>query len=167
MSTRPAPSRRAAESRTTMTEIVLPTHANALGNVFGGQILAWMDICAAICAQRHSNLVAVTAGVDDLSFERPIKVGQVVRLDARVTATFKSSFEVKVVVHGEDPLASETWLCVEAFLTFVAIDASGHPAAVPQLLCETPEDEALERDAVERRRQRLERRTARATRGPL
>ena len=76
MSTSKTPS----ASRTTMTEYVLPTHANALGNVFGGQILAWMDICAAICAQRHAGSVAVTAGIDDLAFERPIKLGQVVKL---------------------------------------------------------------------------------------
>jgi acyl-CoA hydrolase len=154
--------RRADDSRTTMTEIVLPTHANALGNVFGGQILSWMDICAAICAQRHAGVVGVTAGVDDLSFEKPIKVGQIARLDARVTTTFNTSFEVKVMVHGEDPLAGESWVCVEAFLTFVGIDEQGRTVKAPPLLCETPEDEALKRDATERRRQRLERRSTRA-----
>src|SRR4051812_23245539 len=70
-------------SVTTMTEFVLPTHANALGSVFGGQIMAWMDLCGAICAQRHTGRVVITAGVDELSFERPIKVGEGVRVSAR------------------------------------------------------------------------------------
>ena len=156
---------RSADSRTTMTEFVLPTHANALGNVFGGQILAWMDICAAICAQRHAGVVSVTAGVDELNFQRPIKVGQVVRLEARVTCTFRTSFEIRVVVHGEGLLKPETWLCVEAFMTFVAIDPEGRPVQVPQLVCESQEDRALAHDASERRRLRLERRAARAHKG--
>ena len=71
-----------AASVTNMTEYVLPTHANVLGNVFGGQILAWVDLCAAICAQRHTGHIIITAGVDELSFEKPIKVGQVVLLSA-------------------------------------------------------------------------------------
>lgn len=154
---------KAAVSRTTMTELVLPTHANALGNVFGGQILAWTDICAAICAQRHSGRVCVTAGIDDLSFDRSIKIGQIVRLDARVTATFKSSLEVKVVVHGEDPLSGEVWPCVEAFLTFVAIDGDGKPSPVAALTIETEEDERLQADAQERRRHRLARRARKPT----
>lgn len=145
-------------SRTTMTEIVLPTHANQLGNVFGGQILAWMDICAAVCAQRHCGLVAVTAGVDDLSFEKPIKVGEVVRLEARVSAVFRSSFEVRVKVHGENPLTRQVWPCVEAYLTFVAIDQQGRPSPVPPLLCTTDEDRELQKNAETRRAQRLARR---------
>jgi acyl-CoA hydrolase len=143
---------------TTMTEYVLPTHANALGNVFGGQILAWMDICAAICAQRHAGTVAVTAGIDDLAFQRPIKVGQVVKLEARVTATFRTSLEVEVRVDGEDAATGVTWPCVTAFLTFVALDPSGARAEVPALLCETDEERTRERAASERRAQRLARR---------
>src|SRR3954468_24529819 len=90
-------------SITQMTEYVLPQHANALGGVFGGQIMAWVDLCAAICAQRHAGRMAVTAFVDDLKFERPVKIGQVVRLDAHVTATFRTSMEIEVAVEGEDP----------------------------------------------------------------
>src|SRR5438105_15841652 len=84
------------------TEYVLPQHANALGNVFGGQIMAWVDLCAAIAAQRHSGRIAVTAFVDDLKFEQPVKVGEVVRLCARVTATFRTAMEIEVDVDGED-----------------------------------------------------------------
>ena len=145
-------------SRTTMTEYVLPTHANALGNVFGGQILAWMDICAAICAQRHAGSVAVTAGIDDLAFERPIKLGQVVKLEARVTATFRSSLEIEVRVDGEDATTGDTWPCVTAFMTFVALDRDGRRAEVPPLVCATEEERGRQRAAGERRERRLARR---------
>ena len=145
-------------SRTTMTEYVLPTHANALGNVFGGQILAWMDICAAICAQRHAGMVAVTAGIDDLAFEQPIKLGQVVKLEARVTAAFRTSLEIEVRVDGEDAATGVTWPCVTAFLTFVALDREGRRSEVPPLACETEEERARQTDAGERRAHRLSRR---------
>lgn len=126
-----------------MTEYVLPQHANALGNVFGGQIMAWVDLCAAICAQRHSGRMAVTAFVDDLKFEMPVRVGEVVRLDAKITATFRTSMEIEVVVEGEDAASGRRWLCVRAWLTFVAIDETGRPVVVPSLITDTPE---LERD---------------------
>src|SRR3954464_7745763 len=96
------PPRLGHESITETTEYVLPQHANALGNVFGGQVMAWVDLCAAISAQRHSGHTAVTAFVDDLKFERPVKVGEVVRLRAKITATFRTSMEIEVVVEGED-----------------------------------------------------------------
>jgi acyl-CoA hydrolase len=147
-------------SFTTMTEYVLPTHANALGNVFGGQVLAWMDLCAAICAQRFAGSVGVTAGIDDLSFELPIQVGQVVRLEARVTATFRTSMEIAVDVRGEDATTGRTWPCVSGFLTFVAFK-DGKPAPVPPLLVETAEERAELEAAITRRKQRLERRTPR------
>ena len=106
-----------------MTEYVLPQHANALGTVFGGQIMAWVDLCAAICSQRHSGKVTVTAFVDDVKFQEPVKIGEVVRLKARVTATFRTSMEIEVVVQGEDPRTQRVWPCVDALLVFVAIDA--------------------------------------------
>jgi acyl-CoA hydrolase len=124
-------------SRTQMTEYVLPQHANALGNVFGGQIMAWVDLCAAICAQRHTGRVAVTAFVDDLKFEQPVRVGEVVRLAAQVTAVFRSSLEIEVIASGEDSRTGRTWPCVAARLTFVAIDDAGKPTAVPKLLLDT------------------------------
>jgi acyl-CoA hydrolase len=120
-----------------MTEYVLPQHANALGNVFGGQIMAWVDLCAAICAQRHSGLMAVTAFVDDLKFVGPVKVGEVVHLRAQVTATFRTSMEVEVVVQGENARTRARWPCVDARVTFVAIDDQGHPTPVPPLVMDT------------------------------
>lgn len=150
--------RPAARSITTMTELVLPTHANSFGGVFGGQILAWMDLCAAICAQRHTGRMVTTAGIDDLSFEQPIKVGQVVRLSARVTAAFRTSVEILVCVEGEDGLTGVRWPCVTAYVTFVAVDEAGRPAQVPGLEVISDEDRELNEAAAERRRHRLARR---------
>src|SRR4051794_3675236 len=114
-------------SVTQMTEYVLPQHTNALGGVFGGQIMAWIDLCAAICAQRHSRRMCVTAFVDDLKFELPVRVGEVVRLEARVTATFRTSMEIEIVVDGEEATTGRRWSCVTARLTFVAIDDERRP----------------------------------------
>lgn len=138
-----------------MTEYVLPQHANALGGVFGGQIMAWIDLCAAICAQRHAGRMAVTAFVDDLKFELPVKVGEVVRLDARVTATFKTSMEIEVLVEGEDAATGRRWPCVDARLTFVAIDETRKPAAVPPLVLDTDEIRASQAAGEARRAARL------------
>ncbi len=156
--------RRAADSLTTMTEIVLPPHANALGTVFGGQILAWMDICAAVCAQRHTHATVVTAGIDELSFDRPIRVGQVVRLQARVTAVFRTSMEIEVIVEGEDPMLGERWPCVSAFLTFVAIDRAGGRLPIAPLEITSEEEARLQQAAQQRRAERLSRREQRPSR---
>lgn len=144
-----------AASRTQMTEYVLPQHANALGGVFGGQIMAWIDLCAAICAQRHAGRMAVTAFVDDLKFEQPVKIGEVVRLDARVTATFKTSMEIEVTVEGEDAATGRRWPCVDARLTFVAIDETRKPAAVPPLVLDTEDIRASQAAGEARRAARL------------
>ena len=156
--TAPLPGKPIAGSITTMTELVLPTHANTLGTVFGGQVLAWIDLCAAICAQRHAGHQVTTAGIDDLSFERGVKVGEVVRVTACVTATFRTSIEIRVAVDGEDARSGEHWPCVRAFVTFVAIDDELRPVAVPQVILETAEQKRLAADAADRRARRLERR---------
>ena len=147
-----------AASQTTMTEYVLPTHANVLGNVFGGQILAWVDLCAAICAQRHTGNWVITAGVDELSFEKPIKVGQVVLLQARVTAVFRTSLEVLVEVEGEEATTRQRWPCVSAYVTCVALDANLCPTPVATLELATEDERALSAAAHERRQHRLARR---------
>ena len=147
-----------SKSVTTMTELVLPTHANSLGSVFGGQVLAWIDLAAAICAQRHTGHIVTTAGIDELSFERPIQVGQVAQVTARMTAAFRTSVEVLVRVDGEDARTGERWPCVSAFVTFVAVDEAQQPTAVPPLALTTDEDRALAHDAAERRALRLTRR---------
>ena len=144
-------------SKTEMTEYVLPQHANALGNVFGGQIMGWVDLCAAICAQRHSGRIAVTAFVDDLKFEQPVKVGEVVRLEARITATFRTSMEVAVNVEGEDSRTGKRWPCVSALLTFVALGDDGKPIPVPALELDSDDVRASQRAGEARRAERLKR----------
>lgn len=138
-----------------MTEYVLPQHTNALGGVFGGQIMAWIDLCAAICAQRHSGRMAVTAFVDDLAFELPVRVGEVVRLEARITATFRTSMEIEVVVEGEDATTGRRWPCVTALLTFVAIDEARKPVAVPPLVLDSERVTASQIAGEARRSARL------------
>ena len=144
---------------TEMTEYVLPQHANALGNVFGGQIMAWVDLCAAMTAQRHGGHMAVTAFVDDLMFENPVKVGEVVHLRAQLTATFRTSMEVEVTVTGEDLRTRRRWPCVHAYLTFVCIDDHGRPVPVTPLLLDSPETQRSQVLGAERRAHRLRRDT--------
>ena len=147
-----------AASTTEMLEYVLPQHANIGGTVFGGQIMAWVDLCAAICAQRHAGRPCVTAFVDDLLFKRPVRVGQVVRLRAQVTATFRTSMEIDVNVSGEDTITGEQWPTVECRIVFVAMDEERRPTPVPPLLLETEADRTGQAAADERRRARLAKR---------
>jgi acyl-CoA hydrolase len=151
------PPRSQSASFTTMTEYVLPQHSNLFGGVFGGQIMAWVDLCAAICAQRHSGRPAVTAFVDDLKFQKPVRIGEVVRLEARVTAVFRTSMEIAVEVTGEDSRTGRTWPCVRALTVFVAIDENGRPTAVPPLLLENEATRASQAAGEARRAQRLSR----------
>ena len=151
-------SRPYALSVTTMTEHVLPSHANALGTVFGGTIMSWIDVAGAICGQRHAQRLVVTAFVDDLVFEGPVRVGEVVRLEARINATFRTSMEVEVIVEGENPIVGKVWPCVRALLTFVAIDETTRkPVLVPPLLIEDDDGRRRQREADERRAHRLAR----------
>ena len=145
-------------STTEMTEYVLPEHANIHGTVFGGQIMAWVDLCAAVCAQRHSGHPCVTASVDDFLFKRPVRVGQVVLLQAQVVATFRTSMEIEVEVHGEDTFSGERWPTVECRMTFVAIGDSGRPVPIPPLALETESDHIAQGAAEQRRRARLAKR---------
>ncbi len=142
-------------SETKMVEYVLPQHANALGNVFGGQIMAWVDLCGAISAQRYTGSMCVTAFVDDLKFHNPVKVGEVVRLSARVSAAFRTSIEIEIDVEGEDSRSGRTWPCVHARLTFVAIDGDGKPAPVPALVLESEAVRASQEAGERRRKTRL------------
>ncbi len=142
-------------SVTDMTEYVLPQHANALGNVFGGQIMAWVDLCAAICAQRHSGLTAVTAFIDDVKFEQPVRVGEVVRLRAAMLATFRTSMEIEVAVTGEDPRTGREWPCVTALVVYVALDDKLAPTPVPPLLLDSASSRESQRAGEARRASRL------------
>lgn len=145
-------------SVTEMTELVLPQHSNVLGTAFGGTVLAWIDVAGAICAQRHTGCVSVTAAIDEVNFVAPIRVGDVVILGARVNAAFRTSVEVAVSVMVEDRKTAHRRACVDAFMTFVAVDEAGKPTEVPPLLAESSDDERRAREARERREARLSRR---------
>lgn len=142
-----------------MTELVLPTHTNSLGTIFGGVVMSWIDIAAAITAQRHSRQPVVTASVDDLHFFAPIKLGWVVNLFASVNYVGKTSMEVGVRVEAENPQTGERFHSCSAYLTFVAVDqATGQPQPIPSLHIETDLQRERLKRAVTRRKQRLERR---------
>lgn len=159
-SPKPVPERTVAASRVEMTQMVLPQFANALGNVFGGQVVSWIDICAAVAAQRHCRAQVVTASIDAVHFLGPIKQGHIVVLRSQVNAVFTTSMECGVSVMSEDPLSGETHLAVKAYATFVALDAYGRPRNVPAIHYETDEDKRRLRDAQERRAARLAMRNA-------
>jgi acyl-CoA hydrolase len=138
-----------------MTEVVLPNDTNQLGNLLGGRLMHWVDIAAALSAQRHSNRIAVTASVDEMSFLLPVKLGQVVRLRASVNRAFKTSMEVGVHVDVEDFRTGDVRHVSSAYLTFVAIDEFGRAIRVPELHPETPEEQQRYEEAEARRAHRL------------
>ncbi len=123
----------ATESAAVLTEIVLPNDTNTLGNLMGGRLLHWMDIAAAIAAQRHSKRVCVTASVNNVSFNQPIKLADIVTLEAKVSRAFNSSMEVYIDVWVENHATGEKIKCNEAIYTFVAVDQIGNPINVPEL----------------------------------
>ena len=122
------------ESQTIMTEIVLPNDTNNLGNLFGGQLLSWMDRCSAISAHRYCKKQVVTAAVNNVSFNQAIPIASIVTLEAKVSRAFKSSMEVYVDVFVEDQkLAGKRTHTNEAIYTFVAVDEFGKPIAIPAI----------------------------------
>jgi len=142
-----------------MTQIVLPQHANVHGTVLGGTVMHWIDMAAAIVANRHSRRPVVTASIDELSFLAPIQVGQLAALKARITMVDRSSMEVRVDVESEDLLNGERRHTSTAYLTFVALDpGTKRPTAVPPLILETGQERSEHARALERRKLRLERR---------
>ncbi|MCC6164312.1 MAG: acyl-CoA thioesterase [Acidobacteria bacterium] len=138
-----------------MVQVVLPNDANPLGFILGGTVMHLIDIAGAIACFRHARQRVVTAAVDGLQFLHPIKVGDLIILHARVTATFRTSMEVEVRVMSEQTLTGERRLTSHAYLTFVAIDADGRRVEVPDLVPETDADRAMAAEAQVRRDQRL------------
>ncbi|MEO8405999.1 MAG: acyl-CoA thioesterase [Chitinophagaceae bacterium] len=147
--------RKASASLTIMTELVLPNDTNVFGNLMGGRLMYWMDIAAALSAQRHCNAPVVTASVDNISFENPIKLGNVVHIEAKVTRAFHSSMEVHMRVWGEDLKSQYKYKSNEAYYTFVALNPNNKPLQVPQLVPETEDEMRLFEGALRRRQIRL------------
>ena len=147
-----------SDSHVEMTELVLPNDTNQLGNLLGGRLMHWVDIAAALSAQRHSGRICVTASVDEMSFLGPVKLGQVVHLMASVNRAFKTSMEVGVRVIVEDFRTGDTRHVSTAYLTFVAIDEFGRGVPVPGLDPETSDEKRRFADAEERRSIRLQNR---------
>ena len=147
--------KKASDSLTIMTELVLPNDTNLHENLMGGRLMYWMDIAAALSAQKHSNAPVVTASVDNISFENPIKLGNVVHIQASVTRAFNTSMEVHLKVWGEDVLQQYRYKSNEAYYTFVAIDPNRKTRPVPQLLPESEEETKLFESALRRRQLRL------------
>jgi acyl-CoA hydrolase len=144
-----------------MTQLVLPHHANVHGSVLGGTVMHWVDLAAAIVANRHSRRPVVTAAFDEMAFLAPIQVGQVAIIKARLTLVDRSSMEIRVDVQSEDMLSGERRRTGTAFVTFVALDpVTRRPSPVPPLVLESEEERAEHAQAQERRRLRLEHRKA-------
>lgn len=143
------------DSAVSMTELVLPSDANALGTIFGGKIMAWIDIAGAIAAGRHARHIVVTASIDALHFIAPVKVGHIVQIKASVNRAHKTSMEVGVRVESENPLTGESHHTASAYLTFVALDDEGKPCTVPPLHAETPDEKRRYDAALKRRESRI------------
>lgn len=126
-----------AESRTTLTDLVLPSETNPLNNLFGGELLARMDRAASIAARRHSRRIVVTASVNHVAFNKSIPLGSVVTVEAAVSRAFKSSMEIFIDVWVEDRESGRRSKANEAIYTFVAVDETGFPVHVPPLAPET------------------------------
>jgi acyl-CoA hydrolase len=151
----PKKSKKANESFVSMTQFVLPNDTNTLNNLMGGKLMHWMDIVSAIAAQKHSNRIVVTASVDNISFRQPIRLGNVVTLNAKVTRAFSSSMEVRIDVEAEDIPGQKKYKSNSAYFTFVAVDQMGKPIDVPEVEPETEEEHAEYAGALRRRQLRL------------
>lgn len=147
-----------SESRVVTTHLVLPSHTNSLGSIFGGTVMSWIDIAAAIAAQRHSSGEVVTASVDHISFIAPVYKGWVVNIKASVNFVSRTSMEVGVRVDAENPRTGERFHTASSYLTFVAIDPQGKPRPVPKLKLETSEEQRRFSAAQRRRELRLKHR---------
>lgn len=148
--------KRATESQVTLHQFMLPAHANPLGNVHGGVILKIADEAAAICAMRHAQRQCVTVAIDSVSFHSPVHVGQLLSLAATLTYVGRTSMEIRVDVHAEDPIGGLITHTNSAFFVFVALDEAGVATRVPELELETD----LQRARFEEGRERQARRVA-------
>ena len=147
--------KKASESLTLMTELVLPNDTNLFGNLMGGRLMYWMDIAAALTAQKHCNAPCVTASVDNISFQNPIKLGNTVHIESKITRAFNTSMEIHLEVWGEDLIHQYHYKSNEAYFTFVSLDPNRKPRMVPPVIAETEEEIKLYEGALRRRQLRL------------
>ncbi len=153
-----AESRSVKHSQVIMTQLVLPTHTNALDTVFGGTVMSWIDICAAIAGQRHSGREVVTASIDRLDFIAPIRRGWVVNLKASVNFVSNTSMEIGVRVDAENPKTGEIFHTASCYLTFVALGSDGKASKIPGLTLETETEKRRFEAAKKRREYRMQQR---------
>lgn len=146
-----------SESEVEMVELVLPNDTNLLGNLLGGRLMHWIDIAGALAATRHSRHVVATVTVDNLDFRHPVRMGEMVKLSAKLTWTGKTSMEVTVKVYAENLKTGCTILTNKAYLTFVALNDEGNPTLVPALLPMTDDEKKEYAEAECRRNERLKR----------
>lgn len=147
--------KKVSDSQIVMTELVLPNHTNQLGNLLGGQLMHWIDICAALSAAKHSNRVCVTASVDRIDFHHPIKLGDAVTLVASVNRVFRTSMEVGVKVYAQNFREGTKIHTNTAYLTFVAVDKDGKPSPVAEAIPESEDEKRRYEEALIRRETRL------------
>jgi acyl-CoA hydrolase len=151
----PLPGRDAAESATVLQQLMLPEHANQLGAVHGGVVMKAVDEAGAICAMRHARRPCVTVCVDSMEFHSPVNLGQLLRCQARVTWTGRTSIEVSIKVEAEDIILGRVTHTNSAHLVYVALDASGHPSEVPPVLVRSEADQVRWQEGLARQRNRL------------
>ncbi len=148
--------KKVSESRTIMTEMIMPNDTNPINNLMGGNLMRWMDVAGGICAGRHCESYVVTVSVDQVTFDKPIPLGDVITLKCEVTRAFNTSVEVYVEVFSSDMKGSNTRKCNDAYFTFVAVDdAKKRPVKVPAVLPLTSEEQKRYDDALKRRKLRL------------
>ena len=152
----PLNSKKPSESATEMVQVVLPNDANPLGYILGGTVMHLIDMAGAIAAHRHSRAPMVTAAVDGLQFLHPIRVGDLIILNAWVTAAWNTSLEVEVEVFSEQTLSGRRQMTSRAYLTFVTVERDGHRVPIPGLILQTDEERQRAAEAETRRAHRLE-----------
>ena len=144
-----------SDSLIIMTELVLPNDTNLFENLMGGRLMYWMDIAAALAGSKHCSSPVVTASVDNISFTNPIKLGNVVHIEAKVTRAFNTSMEIYLRVWGEDIIQQYKYNSNEAYYTFVALDPHGRPRSIAKIEPEREQEEELYKGALRRRQLRL------------
>jgi uncharacterized protein (TIGR00369 family) len=154
------PPRPAADSRVTLTQMMEVTDANVAGNVHGGVIMRLVDTAAALAAIKHSGGVALTVGIDEMTFLEPVQIGEVVVLRASVNDVGRTSMECGVRVEAEDPLTGVIRHVNSGYLVFVAVDAEGRPRPVPPLIAESDDERRRQREAKLRRERRIDHKEA-------